>query len=339
MSEAQKAVTPERIIQMSFAYAAPLMLEAAIHHRVFDVLDEEAKTLEQVSAETGASVRGLKAVMNGLVALDFLAKDGEHYRLTPESAAFLVSTKPSFQGGILRHTSSQLMPKWLGLNEIVRTGKPSVAANEETEGTKFFQQFVADIFPLSYVAAQALASALRIAESQKPVSVLDVAAGSGVWSIALAQASPHVRATIVDWAGVIPVARQMTERFRIANQFRFVEGDILEADFGEGHDIATLGHIIHSEGEERAALLIAKVFDALARGGTIVIAEMLVNEERTGPPFSTIFGVNMLVNTERGDVFSFGEISRWLKDAGFTNARTLDAPGPSPLILATKSNG
>jgi hypothetical protein len=44
----------------------------------------------------------------------------------------------------------------------------------------------------------------------------------------------------------------------------------------------------------------------------------------------------MLVNTDSGGTYSFEEISTWLSEAGFENPRTLDAPGPSPLILATK---
>jgi len=79
-----------------------------------------------------------------------------------------------------------------------------------------------------------------------------------------------------------------------------------------------------------------KCFDALASGGTIAIQEFLVNPERTGPPMGLIFAVNMLINTDRGDTWSFEEIAGWLKEAGFTNARTVEAPGPSPLILATK---
>ncbi|HEY8504482.1 MAG TPA: hypothetical protein VIL46_07860, partial [Gemmataceae bacterium] len=71
-------------------------------------------------------------------------------------------------------------------------------------------------------------------------------------------------------------------------------------------------------------------------GGTIAIAEWLVNEDRTGPVNGLIFAVNMLVNTEQGDTFSFGEIRRWLEEAGFTGARELEAPAPSPLILAEK---
>ncbi|HEX6985735.1 MAG TPA: methyltransferase dimerization domain-containing protein, partial [Planctomycetaceae bacterium] len=132
---ADAPVTPERIMQLAWAYAPPLMVEAAIKHRVFDVLDAGPKALDQVAAETGASVRGLRAVMNALVGLQLLAKDADgRYSLTPESAAFLVSSKPGFQGGIFKHTSEQLMPKWLQLNEIVRTGRPATAVNREGDG-------------------------------------------------------------------------------------------------------------------------------------------------------------------------------------------------------------
>jgi hypothetical protein len=111
---------------------------------------------------------------------------------------------------------------------------------------------------------------------------------------------------------------------------------LAEADFGGGYDIATLGHILHSEGEERSRALLKKTRAALAPGGTIAIAEFLVNDDRTGPPVGLMFAVNMLVATERGDTYSFGEIAGWLREAGFENPRTIDSPGPSPLILANR---
>jgi ubiquinone/menaquinone biosynthesis C-methylase UbiE len=328
------AVTPERIMQFAWGYAPTFILEAAIRHRVFDVLDEHPMTLAEVSAATGASTRGLSAIMNALVGLNFLAKSQDTYSLTPESAAFLVSTKPSFQGGILRHTSSQLIPKWLTINEIVATGKPSKAVNQEADGSDFFKEFVVDIFPMSYPSAQVLAQHLNLNGS--PASVLDLAAGSGVWGIALAQNSPNVSVTAVDWPEVIPTTKKVAARFNLTDRFSFSEGDLLTADFGTGHTVATLGHILHSEGEDRSRKLLSKVFEALAPGGTIAIAEFLVTPDRTGPVGSLFFAVNMLVNTDVGDTYSFEEISSWLTAAGFTNPRTLPAPGPSPLILATK---
>jgi ubiquinone/menaquinone biosynthesis C-methylase UbiE len=330
-------VTPERIMQFAWGYVPPLVLEAAIRHRIFDLLDGGPKTVSEIQKETGASERGLSAVMNVLVGLNFLAKDKQGYfSLTPESATFLVSTKPSFQGGMLRHGSEQLIPKWLHLNEIVMTGEPAAAVNKEESGGDFFQQFVNDIFPLSYPAAQVLSRHYNANGAAPAVRVLDLAAGSGVWGIAMAQGSEKVSVTAVDWPEVIPVTRKTVARFGLADRFSFVEGDLLQADFGSGHNLATLGHILHSEGSERSQVLLKKTFHALAPGGTISIAEFLVNPDRTGPLNALFFAVNMLVNTESGDTYSFEEISSWLKAAGFTDARTLDAPGPSPLILATK---
>ena len=331
---ATPAVTPERILQFAWGYVPPLVLEAAIRHRVFDVLDSGPKTIQQLHAETHASERGLSAIANALVGLGFLAKDAQgRFSLAPESAAFLVSTKPGFQGGIIRHCSEQLIPKFLSLNEIVATGKPVEAVNQEDTGSEFFHQFVNDIFPMSYPSALTLARHLDLTS---PVRVLDLAAGSGVWGIALAQSSPHVTVTAVDWPEVIPVTRNTVGRFGLAERFAFVEGDLLKADFGSGHTLATLGHILHSEGAERSRALLAKTFKALAPGGTIAIAEFLVSPDRTGPIGGLLFAVNMLVNTDNGDTFSFEEISAWLAESGFAHARTLDAPGPSPLVLATK---
>src|SRR5207244_4142152 len=145
---------------------------------------------------------------------------------------------------------------------------------------------------------------------------------------------PQVKVTAVDWPTVLKVTKRVAGKHGVADRFRFVEGDLLKADFGTGHNIATLGHIIHSEGEERSKVLLKKTFAALAPGGTIMIAEWLVNDDRTGPPPSLIFAVNMLVNTEAGDTYSFNEIKTWLEEAGFKNVRTLDMPGVSPLMLA-----
>jgi 3-hydroxy-5-methyl-1-naphthoate 3-O-methyltransferase len=331
------SVTPERIYQFAWGYVPPLVMEAAIHHRVFDVLDSGPKTLDEIQKATGASKRGLSAIINVLVGLNFLAKEGrDTFSLTPESSTFLVSSKPTFQGGILRHGSEDLIPKWLRLNEIVGTGKPTQAVNQESAGAEFFSKFVNDIFPMSYPAAQVLARHLQLDKAGEAIRVLDLAAGSGVWGIALAQSSARVRVTAVDWPEIIPITRRMAARFGLEDRFSFVEGDLNDVDFGTGHNIATLGQILHSEGAERSRALLQKTCHALSSGGTIAIAEFLVNPDRTGPLNGLIFAVNMLVNTENGDTYSFEEIASWLSEAGFINARTVESPGPSPLILANK---
>ena len=332
-----KKLTAERLQQFGFAYAPPLIISAAVNNKVFDKLEGGAKTVEQVKKETGASARGLRAIMDALVGLELLKKDRQsRYSLTPESQAFLVSEKPGTLAGFFGSIFPVMISRWLRLTEILRDGRPAVAVNQETEGTDFFTQLVETIMPMSYPGAQKLADHLKVANAKEQMRVIDLAAGSGIWGIAMVQKSPQVRVMAVDWAGMIPTTKRITEKFGVRDSFDFIEGDLLEANFGSAYDVATLGHILHSEGEQRSRQLLKKTFRALKPGGTIAVAEWLVNDDRTKPLPSLRFSVQMLVNTEEGGTFSFNEIKKWLEDAGFKNVRKLKAPGPSPLILATK---
>jgi len=334
---AQLAVTPARLLQFAWGFAVPLIVDAAVRNGLFDALSRGPKTADALAAEAKISHRGARAALNALTSVELLNKDADgRYALTPESAAFLVSTSPSFMGGMFRHASVQLMPRWLTLNEVVRTGRPAPYAGEEDSRSAHFRELVEDILPLSSPAAHALAEALVSETEGAPVRVLDVGAGSGIWGIALARRSPGVRVTAVDWAGVLEVTKDFAARFGVGDRLETRAGDMFEVDFGADYQIAVLGQILHSFSEVRGRTLLTKLYEALAPGGAIAIAEFLVDEARATQTNSLIFAVNMLVNTTQGDAYSFAEIAAWLKEAGFENLRTMDAPGPAPLILANK---
>ena len=163
--------------------------------------------------------------MNALVGLEFLSKDKQgRYALTPESEAFLVSTKPSFQGGLIKHCSEQLIPRWLHLNDVVATGNPVTPVNVEKSGGEFFHDFVLDIYPMSYPAASTLAAEMNFGNAGAAVKVLDLAAGSGVWGIAQAQSSPRVQVTAVDWPEVIDVTKKTVRAIWIRRPLLFCRG-------------------------------------------------------------------------------------------------------------------
>ena len=332
-------VTPQRIMQFAWGFAAPMAIGAAVHNGLFDALASGPKDLAELEKTTGCSARGLTAIVDFLVGIDLLKKDSSgRFTLTPESETFLVKSKPSFHGAIFRPLIESVIPAFLELNSIVRTGHPAQEVNSEPIGSPFFQELVVDLFPINYAGAKTLGEALAAQGLPKPASVLDLATGSGVWGIAVAQASPDVHVTAVDWPQVLEVTKKTATRFGVVDRFNFSPGDLLEADFGANHGLATLGHILHSEGEERSRELLKKTFQALAPGGTIAIAEFLVNADRTGPLSGLIFSINMLVNTETGRTYSFEELSDWLRQAGFVEPHLMEVPAVSPLVLANKPN-
>jgi len=330
-----KPLTPDRIMQFAWGYAPTLVIEAAVRHGIFDLLDKRPMTAPQIAARTGTSPRGINAVADVLVSLQLLARKNGRLSLTPESAAFLVSSKPSYYGMLFAHISRQLMPAWLQLTDIVRTGRPAAKVNRK-QGAAFFANFVESLFPLSFPAASALGRHLGLGKASAPFSVLDIGAGSGVWGIAIALQSPQARIHAVDWPQVLKVTRRVARKHGVAARLSTAAGDFFAADFGSGHRLATIGHILHSEGRARSQRLLQKTFDALAPGGTVAIQEFMPNADRSGPPNALIFAVNMLVNTDEGDTYTFAEMSHWLRRAGFKNPRLLDVPAVSPLVLADK---
>jgi ubiquinone/menaquinone biosynthesis C-methylase UbiE len=331
------AVRPDRILEMVWGYAPPIILGTAVQCRVFDLLDAGPKTIDELAKASGNSARGLRSIMNALVGFQFLSKisDGR-YALTPESAAFLVSSKPGYLGKFAEFSGLKMIHTWLPLPEIVRTGKPNTAVNQQDEGAAFFQDLVEPIFAMSYPSTQVAGQALGLANAKAPVKILDIGAGSGVWGIGLAQQSPQVSVTAQDLPGVLDVTKRMAARFNLADRFQYLPGDFHTMDFGTGFNLVTIGHILHMLSVDQCRHLLKKTAAALAPQGTVVISEFLVNQDRTGPPMPLIFAVNMLAHTENGDTFSFEEISAWLKEAGLVNARKIEPGGPVGLVLADK---
>src|SRR6185437_15806966 len=166
-------VSPEKIMQFAWGFAPTLILSAGITTGVFDALDKGRLTLAQLASATGCSERGMVSIANALAGMGLLTKNGDTYGPTPESSAFLVSTKPSFIGAMLPHLTNQLIPKWLGIHDVVKTGKPTMMVNDAVEGSAFFEQFVGALFAFNYGAANAAADALNIASAAGPVRVLD----------------------------------------------------------------------------------------------------------------------------------------------------------------------
>src|SRR5438105_15248597 len=126
-------VTPERLMQFGFAYAPPLIIGAAVSNKVFDSLAIGAKTVAQLSKETGAPTRGLRSIMNALVGLELLKKDRhQKYSLMPESEAFLLSNKTGTLAGFFAMVSTHILPDWLHLSE---SGENRRAANSVESGS------------------------------------------------------------------------------------------------------------------------------------------------------------------------------------------------------------
>ncbi|MBB4691151.1 hypothetical protein BKA14_001299 [Actinoplanes abujensis] len=109
----------------------------------------------------------------------------------------------------------------------------------------------------------------------------------------------------------------------------------------DGHDVVLFSMILHDWDQATNRELLAKAYEALLPGGLVVVSELLLNAERTGPAPAALMGLNMLVETEGGRNYSDAEYGQRLTGAGFTEVRTVpfDAPGANGAVIAVKPDG
>ena len=311
-------------------------LSAGIELDVFSHIAAGKRTAKEVADAARASLRGMTRLLDALVGLGHLRKTGIRYSLQPIAAAFLVRGKKTYMGAAAESLNLN-WDVWKHLAEAVRTGRPYEALDVAKRGKEFFPKLVAGIFPGNFAASSAAVSSLSDKQRREIHRILDVAAGSGAWSLAFAQAIPEARVATVDFSEITPITQGFAEKLGVADRYEYHEGDLRQVDFGQDiYDLVILGHIIHSEGEKHGQELIRKSYEALRPGGMLLIAEFVPNDTRTKPPFPLLFGLNMLLQAEEGAVFTLREYRAWLKAAGFRKVKTVPVPAPSPLILAAK---
>lgn len=335
--KAEKAVTPNRILEMGWDFARSRALATAVELDIFTHIANGKDAASDIALATGSTLRGIEMLLNALVGLELLEKDeGGHLRLAPDSREFLVRGKPGYLGDMSMH-AAQLNGIWSHLTESVKKGKPYLQVNGLEKGEEFFPSLVKALFNMNYQAARYAASYLR-KEGRTVSKILDVGAGSGVWGIGIAQEFQGAKVVAVDFPAVCGIAREYAGNFKISDRFGCIEGDLRDVDFGKGgYDLVILGHVCHSEGRKNTENLIKKSFAALEKGGGLLIADFIPNDDRTRPAIPLLFALNMLLNTDEGDVFTIKEYRRWLSESGFHKVDILDqAPSHSPLILATK---
>jgi ubiquinone/menaquinone biosynthesis C-methylase UbiE len=169
-------------------------------------------------------------------------------------------------------------------------------------------------------------------------TVLDVAAGHGMFGITLAKFNPHLAVTALDWRGVLAVAEQHAREAGVAERFHTIAGSAFEVPFGEGYDLVLLPNFLHHFDPPGCERILDKARAALAPGGRLVIVEFMPDDDRLGPPDAVRFALVMLSSTPAGDAYTFAEYQDMLRKTGFGPPTMHELPPtPSRVVIAAKS--
>ena len=334
------ALSPEPLLQMAHGLEVTAILQAGVQLRVFDHIAAGKDQAGAIAAAIDADERGTRILLDALAALGLLERDNG-YRLSPLADAFLVTGRPSYLGGLL----DIFAPPWAWtshqrLAEVVRHGGTMLEQHAETPEHEFWETFAPSSVGLALPNAQVLAELLRDwSRERESLQILDVACGSGLLSLTLAAEHPTARATLLDWANVLPRTRDNVDRLGLHERTSFIQGDVFTEPLRGPYDLILASHIFHHFSEERCLTLLRRLSEVLEPDGRLVIQDF-VSGLLPPPeaPFPYLFSVRMLTWTREGEAYSLDTYARLLQEAGFSAPELHTNQGmPSSFLTAGRA--
>jgi 2-polyprenyl-3-methyl-5-hydroxy-6-metoxy-1,4-benzoquinol methylase len=317
MSAAQQP-NPTLIFETITAFHRTEALRAAIELDIFSHIAAGRHTADAIAEACQASSRGIRILADTMTIGGFLTKRDDRYELTPEAAAFLDSRSPAYMGHVAEFLlTPDLRTGFYRLPEAVRRGGTALAG----EGTvshdnPVWVTFARAMGPLMQMPAQLMVGLLED-DRQRPLRILDVAAGHGLFGIAFAEHFPNAQITALDWANVLTVATENAVKHGVAERHATRPGSAFEVDWGGPYDLVLLTNFLHHFDLPTCQQVTAKACAALAPGGRMITLEFVPDPGRVTPPGTAVFALTMLATTVAGDAYTFAEYERVFAQAGF----------------------
>jgi ubiquinone/menaquinone biosynthesis C-methylase UbiE len=319
------------------AYQDTAALKTALELRLFTAIGQSGATAPELAAKCGAAERGIRILADHLTILGFLEKGGDRYSLTRDSAIFLDEQSPTYAGGAAAFLlSPTIRGAFDGLAAAVRKGGTA----QSEEGTMapehpVWIDFARGMAPMMTPTAQMLAELLPL-DATRPSCILDIAAGHGVYGIAVAQKNPRAQLVALDWAPVLEETRKNAMTAGLADRFSTIAGSAFEVDLGESYDIVLVPNFLHHFDPATCVTFLKRVHSALRPGGCVAIVEFVPNPDRVTPPESASFSLVMLATTAAGDAYTFADFEEMLKQSGFREIRQHPLPpSAATAVIAT----
>jgi 3-hydroxy-5-methyl-1-naphthoate 3-O-methyltransferase len=337
------ALSPAPLMALSAGFYSFQTFATAVELDLFTRLAGGRRvTVDELAAELGFAHRPADLLLVACASIGLLVKDGDGYANSPLAEEYLVAGRPAYFGGFVRFCAHREYPGFAYLIDALRGNRP-VTWDPQTQDSVFsdvdpqmLELFWEAMHSLSMSTAAALADTVDFAAYHR---LLDVGGGSGAFPIVLCQRFPHLRATVYDLPHVCELAQQKISAAGLGGIIVPEPGSFrAPGELPGGHDVIVLSNVLHDWDEATDRDLLARCFRALDPGGAILICELLINADRTGPPSAALMGMNMLVETVGGQNYSADEIGSWLTAAGFCDPHVtpIDAAGATGVVIARK---
>ncbi|MEO8663770.1 MAG: methyltransferase, partial [Bryobacteraceae bacterium] len=323
---------PTVVLDLIEAFRHSKTMFTAVSMGVFDALAEAPATAATLAARLGMDLSALERLLDGCVGLGLLLKADGLYRNTGPADAYLCRNSPQTMAGYILYSDRVLYPIWGNLESAMREGTNRWGQTFGLDGPLFsaffrtdeaLREFILGMHGFGLLTSPAVVNGFDLSRFRRFV---DLGGATGHLAMAAKQRYPEMSAAVFDLPRVIGFAQEFVDGVDL------VAGDFF-ADPLPDADLYGVGRILHDWSEEKIERLLDKVYAALPDGGGLLIAEKLLDEDKSGPVPTLMQSLNMLVVTE-GRERTLSEYDTLLRRAGFLSVDGRKTGTPLDVVLA-----
>ena len=305
------------------SYGSELLTIAVSHFDIFGRLSRKRMSLETLRGELGLQRRPAMVLVTALRAMGMLLESDGTLGLTPLAKEHLVPGG-EFDCGDYVGLAAQ-SPGVLALLKLLKTNKP--LGSDDDAGTAFIyrdgvesameaeesaRHFTMALAGRAKNVAPKLATAVSLDGAQV---LLDVGGGTGIYSFAMLQRHPSLRAIIFDRPEVVKIAEEVAVRYGVADRTELIVGDMFADPLPAGADVILLSNVLHDWDLPECRRLIASCAEVLESGGRLLIHDVFLDDDLGGPLPIALYSAALFSFTE-GRAYSGAEYRQWLGEAG-----------------------
>jgi 2-polyprenyl-3-methyl-5-hydroxy-6-metoxy-1,4-benzoquinol methylase len=307
MNTADKLEALETYFALMNMNGASRIYRTANELGILEAVGPGPATPAQVAETCGLQEGPLRLLLDGLNSIGALTKDGDAY-----SPALVMQ----FLAGNYRNLSDEY---WDYLPQFLKTGEPLAEMDSVEQSAEQYEKQVTALTWMMTPAAEALATMLGMGSARNSLRILDVGAGSAIWSLTCAKHDAGTTVTASDWPVIVEISAGFAQQMGLADRFSAIPGNYHEADLGdECHDLAIVANVTHIETPEGNRDLLRKIYSALKPGGEVVIVDVMPARHEGRIP-AALYALGLGLRTAEGQVHSVEALQDFMRETGFAD--------------------
>ena len=301
---------------------------------IFAALNDGPATIQELAGKLDLDERATGVLLRLLAAHGLVVSRNDSFDLTLDARLYLLKSSPFYWGPML-HVGVSSWHRDTLMAKLSQKGSADAVGPLGTPKISGDGRSIDDWASGSISLERARDVAMRMHSHSLPAAVgaakhydftgiqkiLDVGGGSGCFMIAMAQAHPHLRCTIMELPAMCEVAKSYIDSGEVSERVDTIAVDMFRQPWPRGYDAVFFSNIWHDWNFRTCRWLAERTYEALPHGGRIMLHEMLLDNTGNGQKTAAAFSMLMLLATQ-GQQFTSEELRSILEDAGFARVET-----------------